>query len=54
MVQVTYIATTYCGISGQCNTRVLQERLGHSNIRNTTRYAELTGRHFEDAGQQEN
>ena len=36
------------------DTWALQEWLGHSNIQNTARYAELTARRLEDASQQEN
>lgn len=35
------------------DTRALQEWLGHSNIRNTTRYTELSSRKFKDFWQQE-
>ena len=34
--------------------QALQEWLGHSNIQNTVRYAELTAKRLEDASQQEN
>jgi type 1 fimbriae regulatory protein FimB/type 1 fimbriae regulatory protein FimE len=35
------------------DTRALQEWLGHANIRNTTRYTELTSRRFKDFWRQE-
>jgi site-specific recombinase XerD len=35
------------------DTRAIQERLGHRNIRHTTRYTELTTHRFKDVWQRE-